>query len=350
MTNSAPRSPYRGLPRRAFWKSVADRGEGPADDLYRPRFEITRKTAIFTAGSCFAQHIGQSLRRAGCRIVDTEAMPDMVPETVARRFGYRQYSARYGNIYTPRQLRQLLGEIDGTLTPAYPVWVRDGRFFDALRPAVEPEGLETPDLVAEHRRLHLARARSAFARGEVFVFTLGLTEAWIHRESGTVYPTAPGTIAGAHDPEVFAFHNFSFAEVIEDLHAIRAQLQARQPGMRMVLTVSPVALTATASDAHVEVATSYSKAVLRAAAGQMMSECADVDYFPSYEIVTSRAARGRYLSADLRDVTPAAVEDVMQIFFAAHGIERGDPADHATTLDDLDAPVCEDLLLEAFGR
>ncbi|MEM0922472.1 MAG: GSCFA domain-containing protein, partial [Pseudomonadota bacterium] len=104
------RSPYRGLERRAFWRSVAARGEGTAQDLYRPRFEITHKTAIVTAGSCFAQHIGETLTRARCRLIDTEAMPEMVPDAVARGFGYRQYSARYGNIYTPRQLRQLLAE------------------------------------------------------------------------------------------------------------------------------------------------------------------------------------------------------------------------------------------------
>ena len=46
----------------------------------------------------------------------------------------------------------------------------------------------------------LARPRSPPRRGcaalfraaDVFVFTFGLTEAWIHRASGTVYPTAPG--------------------------------------------------------------------------------------------------------------------------------------------------------------
>ncbi|MEM8698362.1 MAG: GSCFA domain-containing protein [Pseudomonadota bacterium] len=345
--SGAARSPYRGLERWAFWRSVAARGEGPAQDLYRPRFGITHKTAIVTAGSCFAQHIGEALTRARCRLIDTEAMPEMVPDAVARGFGYRQYSARYGNIYTPRQLRQLLAEIDGDHRPADAVWEKNGRFYDALRPAVEPEGLDSAELVAEHRRLHLARAQAAFAQAELFILTLGLTEAWMHLGSGTVYPTAPGTIAGSYDQEKVSFHNFSFAEILEDLRAIRARLHAYKPETRMLLTVSPVALTATASGAHVEVATAYSKAVLRAAAGQMVSECADVDYFPSYEIVTSRAAKGRHLTDDLRDVEPEGVAEVMQIFLTAHGLDTGTPASpEPPTVD----PVCEDILLEAFAE
>jgi hypothetical protein len=52
---------------------------------------------------------------------------------------------------------------------------------------------------------------------DVFIFTLGLTEAWVAREDGTVYPTAAGTVVGTHDPVKFAFQYFRYLEIADDL-------------------------------------------------------------------------------------------------------------------------------------
>ena len=57
--------------------------------------------------------------------------------------------------------------------------------------------------------------------------------------------------------------------------------------LRVVLTVSPVPLTATASDRHVLVANTYSKAVLRAVAEELYLESPYIDYVPSFELVTN---------------------------------------------------------------
>ena len=349
-------SPYADLPPRAFWRSaVAGRGGAAPVDLWQPKFAISPQARIVTAGSCFAQHVGRALKQAGFAVMDTEPLPAEIPDAVAQRFGYRLYSARYGNIYTARQLWQLIREARGKMTPALPVWQRDGRFFDAQRPGVEPDGLDSPDLVLAHRAEHLAAVRQAFGRAEVLVFTFGLTEAWLHRDTGTVYPTAPGTVAGDFDPEVFAFHNFDMAEVLADFERVRSLLRARNPDMRFLVTVSPVPLTATASGQHVEVATAYSKAVLRAVCGSLVARHDDVDYFPSYEIITSQAARGQFYDANLRNVTERGVETAMRLFLQAQGITPplagAEPPATGTSVGEPGAEVvCEDALLEAFAR
>ncbi|WP_428660504.1 GSCFA domain-containing protein [Reyranella sp.] len=51
----------------------------------------------------------------------------------------------------------------------------------------------------------------------------------------------------------------------------------RRPGVRFLLTVSPVPLKASASQNHVLAATTYSKSVLRAVAGQLADTYDDVD-------------------------------------------------------------------------
>src|SRR5271155_120350 len=127
----------------------------------------------------------------------------------------------------------------GSFTPANPVWQKEQRYFDALRPSVEPTGLEAPEMVLAHRKQHLGRVRKVFQKATVMVFTFGLTEAWIDKETGTVYPTAPGTIAGAFNPDVFAFKNFNYAEVLADFERFRLIMKKFNPEMRFLLTVSP---------------------------------------------------------------------------------------------------------------
>jgi len=234
------------------------------------------------------------------------------------------------------------------------VWENGGRFHDAQRPGVDPGGLGSPEEVMLHRAYHLGQVRKLFSQADVFVFTLGLTEAWMDRAKTTVYPTAPGTIAGCFDPGRHVFHNFRFNETFDDFVAVRDRLKAINPDMKFLITVSPVPLTATATDEHVEVATSRSKSTLRAVCAELYDAFEDVDYFPSYEIITAQAARGGYFERNLRSVTSEGVGVAMRTFLAAQtGQQAGGSAAAAEdeagpqTEDDV---ICEEVLLEGFAR
>jgi hypothetical protein len=318
-----PKSPYLDLPSRSYWRTgVAERHPLTPGDIYTKKYTIGEDDLIATAGSCFAQHIARHLRSHRFKVLDEEPTPQGLAPEVARSFGFGLYSARYGNIYTARQLVQLVEEALGLWQPTMAVWEKDGRHFDALRPSVEPDGLESAEEVWLHRKQHLAAVREVLRKATVFVFTLGLTEAWVHKESGTVYPTAPGTIAGSYDPEIFAFKNFTFDEIMADVLKFREHLRGQNPEARLLLTVSPVPLTATASDQHVLVATTYSKSVLRAVAGQLAAEYPDIDYFPSYEIIAGPPSRGFFYESNLRSVANEGVEVVMKAFFAEHALPK----------------------------
>lgn len=348
------RSPYSGLPERAFWRGgVAGASPFPAD-IYRPKFPVTKETKVFTAGSCFAQHVGAAMKGAGINVIDAEPARRGLPPETAKRFGYGVYSARFGNIYTVKQFRQLVEEMDGT-TPACPVWEKDGRFWDAQRPGVEPDGLATEAMVTEMRAQHLAALAKALTEADVIVFTLGLTEAWEHAASGTVYPTAPGTIAGTYDPDVFHFANYGVADIIEDFTALEETLSALNPDLRWLLTVSPVPLAATASGDHVLSATVRSKATLRVVCDILAASSERIDYFPSYELVTSPAHPHSVFADDLRSVQPEIVAQIMQTFLSAHGLS--DTCEEAATeakegrapnADPEGDAICEDMLLDAF--
>ncbi len=365
------RSPYRGRPARTFWKkAIAGRDVSDLQGMYTKKFEIHPTSSVATAGSCFAQHISRYLRAAGYNVIDAEPGPANVDIDLLREHGYGVYSARYGNIYFVRQLLQLAKEALQGIAPPEVAWRRGDRWFDALRPAVEPEGFASAAHVERQRAEHLAAVRSVLEDADVLVFTLGLTEGWEHIESGTIYPTAPGTIAGDYDPERYRFHNFDVSEIVEDFTEFRALVHEVNPGLKFLLTVSPVPLAATASDDNVLVATTYSKAVLRAAAGKLASEFDDIDYFPSYEIVTSHAPGNEPFDQTGRNVRPETVEKVMSYFLAEHVTDGGDPDESAASAPpvataDPVAPeagagagdyvaadervFCEEAILEAFA-
>ncbi|MEM7295398.1 MAG: GSCFA domain-containing protein [Pseudomonadota bacterium] len=343
--------PYANLPPTAFWKSGVREARELTAGLYRPKVKIDASTRIMTAGSCFAQHISRALRRANLNLIETEyiRLPQL-SEALLNRFGYGLYSARYGNIYTMRQLKQLIEEVGGDFYPKDIIWRASGRCYDALRPNVEPSGYTLPAHVTEMRAHHLRAVRKALAEVDILIFTLGLTEAWEHIPSGTVYPTAPGTIAGTYDPTIHRLRQFSAGEIAEDFLSVRNRIQSRRPDARFILTVSPVPLTATGTGEHVLLATHAAKAKLRTTAAELCETFDDVDYFPSYEIVTHPRLGPAAFEANMRSPTAEVIARVVRCFLGAHGLPLGQAA--PPVLDDSDPAdgICEEALLEAFVR
>lgn len=314
--------PYINLPEKHFWqKSISNKHFFDLRELFNP-VDIGN-IKIGTAGSCFAQHVTRNIKERGFNFLDCEHKPSFISDEQATTFGYNMYSARYGNIYSSRQLLQLLLEAKGKRTPTDLIWKKDGRFYDSLRPAVMPGGLSSPSLVEKDRALHIAKVKQFFSEVQLFIFTLGLTECWIHNElDGTVFPTAPGVIAGEYNSSKYIFYNLNTANVVDDLENFWTELKEINPNVKMILTVSPVPLAATASNNHILVANTYSKSVLRAAASDFIMHKKDVTYFPSYEIINSHPSRSMFFDPDLRTVNKVGVNFVMKHFFNDDGISN----------------------------
>lgn len=310
-------NPYKAQKNKAFWRpAIAERHFADLEDLWTP-LPLKKSDKVATAGSCFAQHIGRNLEIRGANYMDMEPAPPLFSDAAeARQWGYNVFSCRYGNIYTTRQLVQLFDEAYGNRTPTERVWEKGERFFDALRPSVDPVGQDSPETVLALREQHLAAVREMFGGLDLFVFTLGLTEGWESEEDGTMFPMAPGTLAGTYDPQKYRFRNLRHAEILSDLEGFWDRLRSVNSSARMLLTVSPVPLTATATQSHVLSATVYSKSVLRSVAGEMAEDHADIVYFPSYEIIASHPSGGMFFNPDQRTVNQFGVDYVMHHFFS----------------------------------
>lgn len=358
---NSPANPYVDLPSRAFWRSgVAEAGLFGLNTLWKSKWQLPADARFATFGSCFAQHISRALVERNLNWLNAELPPPRTPGPLAQAYNYGVFSARTGNIYSAAQLLTHVLMAAGKLEPqTLEVWQGDKGLIDSIRPVIEPEGF------ADAQDLQLSRASMvrAFARtitdAEVFVFTLGLTEGWENIETGQCYPLCPGTAGGVFDAQKHVFRNYTYPEIKADLDAAFAQMWEMNPNLRILLTVSPVPLTATASGDHVLVATTYSKSVLRAVAGDLAAGAARVDYFPSYEIISGAPTRAMFFEPNMRSVAKQGVALVMTHFFG--GLDISAPAERAAALGeeeqmrrvealmDADELVCEEKMLETFN-
>jgi len=310
-------TPYDQKPDYCFWnRHVSGQDVSDINPVTNPRFTIAETDKVGTAGSCFAQHISRRIVASGFNYFVTEQGLDLEPKERARK-QYGVYSARYGNIYTPAQLLQLWEEAFENKKPTLQAMQRaDGRFVDPARQQIDPSGYASAGDVISDREIHLEAVRTLMRDLDIFVFTLGLTEAWISKVDGSIISAAPGVVAGNADDENFEFVNFNFDQTSRSLEAFLDRFHVVNPNAKVLLTVSPVPLMATYEDQSVLTSTIYSKSVLRVAAEQAKQKYAWVDYFPSYEIITGPPTGGMYFEDDYRSVKPRGVSHVMRCFLS----------------------------------
>ncbi len=338
-------NPYNDQPDRAFWSRSVARNWSPADLVTADEPILRADSRVMSAGSCFAANIVPHLEAAGYRYVRTETAQ------ANDRFGYELYSAAYGNIYTARQWLQLIDRAEGRFQPREDRWATPDAVIDPFRPGLPfpAESQEEFDLLT---RSHLDRVLAAILECNLFIFTLGLTESWVSTLDDAVFPSCPGTIAGTFDSQRHQFVNFTVSEVVADILGFIDRMRAIQPGLKIVLTVSPVPLVATATGEHAYTATVYSKSVLRAAAGEAVVARPDVVYFPAYEIVTGPGSENHFAD-DRRTVTVDAVTTVVDAM-----LRRSEPAasggdgaqDRSRALEELARQLAERECEEAMNE
>jgi hypothetical protein len=325
--------PYKNLPLKAFWKTaVADKNMFSINELWSPKFEIASNDRVSTFGSCFAQHIGKALKARGYNWFDAENAPYGMSDKNKKRYNY--------NV------------LDKQDVPSE-FWTKNERFIDPFRPMIEPDGFETENEMLASRKKSIDSFRVIIRKSNVFVFTLGLTESWFNRPFGYEYPMCPGTIGGEFSDETHEFQNQKFSFIKDNLIKSIALMRKYNKDLKFILTVSPVPLTATNSGEHVLVATQLSKSTLRTVAGEVANEFDFVDYFPSYEIISSPPFKGVFYESNQRSVVQNGVNHVMDNFFNSLTSKPSNKLSKSKVLninqkqDEMDV-VCEEELLSAF--
>ena len=294
------------------------------EKIFRPGVnvsrKITRKDSIFTIGSCFARSVEIALAKQGFPVLSrADAKTILGAET-----GGTGWANRYNTSSMLRELEWASGE------KTYPneaiFHTRLWRYVDLhSHPIIGAEPFKT---VAERRKSltrYFARAFSA----SVITVTLGLTECWFDKTLNDTINFVPNLASVGRkkkpllsDPKRFEFRVLDFNENMENLEQLFALLKRHNPRCHIVVTVSPVALTATFTERDVVVANCMSKSTLRACAETWQSlHKGAIDYFPSYEMATM-SDRSLVLMEDTVHIQQSFVDEIMA-HFAANFIESG---------------------------
>ncbi len=155
--------------------------------------------------------------------------------------------------------------------------------------------------------------RDAILQADMYVITLGLTEVWRNDANGEVVNYVPNRERDGSAPG-FTFEQSTYEQNADNMRAICTLLREHFPHRKIVLTVSPVALSRTFSGQDIIVANMESKSTLRAVAGVIAREFESVTYWPSYEIALTRDV----FKPDGRHVTPDGVRAIVDQFLEVH--------------------------------
>ncbi len=253
---------------------------------------ITRGMPITAFGSCFAEHVSRWLMRQQYTTGDRLAWAS----------GFTGL-----NIYDSHVIRFGEGMVNTFALRQQFEWALEGRQFS------EDLWFGSGGELAGYSEAARAGTADLFARSQVFIITLGLSEVWCNRQSGEVFWRA--IPRDRFDPAVHGFRVSTVAENYENLSALRSIIRSVRPSASIIFTLSPVPLVGTFRPVSCVTASSVSKSILRVAVDELMRAHQDdphLHYWPSYEIVKEYCA-DPYL-ADNRHPRPEVIDLIMRAF------------------------------------
>lgn len=277
---------------------------------------LVRKTdRFFLMGSCFAEEIRLAL--------ETTLGPERVcPDYRQVRFDpalaqIDELPARnHLNTYNAYSVCQEIERLLGLWTPdADDYWRVEGRLQCPYRRLVFAD---TPQTFAQISADLTRVLRMGFEAADHFVFTFGMTEVFVNKQSGKIANQKPGYGLGGGVEET-TYHRATFAENLAVIGRIVDLITAAKPAARIFCTVSPVPLKRTFSGEDIFVANTLSKSTLRAVLAEIAAERPNVTYFPSYEAVISGGDAaweedGRHVQ---RPVVEAITRTFVKTYFSA---------------------------------
>ncbi|MEK8031872.1 GSCFA domain-containing protein [Ideonella sp. DXS29W] len=250
-----------------------------------PRPFVSKTTPIVAFGSCFATNISNYLHKRGFNVL----------------------TRREGSAYVTKMGDGIVNTF-AILQQFEWAWlnkVPQGHFWHGY--SAEEFGYDEA-VRLETRRL--------FDTADVFIITLGLSEIWYDEPTGAVFWRA--VPLDKFDESRHRFRVSTVEENKRNLHEIRRLIRQFRPDAHIVITISPIPLTATFRPVSCVSANAVSKSILRAAVDEVYRETRPTDtklhYFPSYDMVMY--GFDNQWRDDRRHVYPHVLTFNMQVFEA----------------------------------
>jgi hypothetical protein len=312
---------YQANEERTWYKSSADPDDLAGKYAFQrlrhtwftpkidPKFKLRRDDKFYAIGSCFARGLESALIKH--KIAVESAAPEFAKlQPANKELSGLGFTNKY-NTYS------ILNELGWVLDPdaVFPV--------DSIVPLTkttwyDPHTTPMLDFVSREetleRRALLQMVTERIKRCRALIVTLGLAEVWRDIHADVYLNCTPIPSLFKTEPGRYEFRLTGFAQNLANLEAIHALLtEYGHPDFHIVVTVSPVTLMNTFSTMDIVVANTWAKSLLRAVAQEWAAAHANVDYFPSYEIVQS-SDRAAAWERDLRHVRGAGAQHIMELF------------------------------------
>lgn len=246
---------------------------------------LTLQDGIVTIGSCFAEVIGNKLQN------------NKVPALVNP----------FGTIFNPVSVASLLKATTGQAHNLDQSLVqRDGIWYNYnLHSSISSPDKQLLLGLIEQR---IAQTTEQLKKAKVLIVTLGTAIGYKLAETGAV-------VANCHKlpAKLFKRKFLSTEIIVSSLEAAFEQIKETNPGLQIILTVSPVR--------HVKETlqlNSVSKATLRLASHELSEKHPHVHYFPAFEIMVDDLRDYRFYSEDMLHPTSVAEDYIWEKFTAAY--------------------------------
>ncbi|GEM_PF-2481993 len=262
-------------------------------DLFVPDCEIVDyDKTMLTIGSCFAENILRCLDKYALNIEDPF-------------WGYK-----YG---THSVLREVRNTLEGRLTGPEQLYLGRSGYTDLNHHRVCGQTREDALKVINAMERN---AQRMLPKADILVITLGQNEVWRNLLTGEfILHPYPGVMNLKENLEI---HFMSVAENSAQLDEIYSLLMGMNPGLEIILTISPVPLRATFRDEDALVANNKSKFTVYVAASEFSEKHANVHFFPSFDLVHYESVHAPCFEHDCRHVNDHAMVKVMSSFVQSY--------------------------------
>ena len=290
------------------------------------KFKIKNETEIFTLGSCFAREIEEKLHSAGMKILNMSYSLPQKYRIGGRWLNNEEYRK---NGLTTENERSILNKYS----------IRS--MIDAIQISSSLDKIDIENFLIEHKGKYLNpyqhlplpldkneaielffTSMAQFKKisvSELVIITLGQTELWFDKNTRKYINGSPPTLGLNKTDSRFELHIPNISEVMEDLRELVCIIKEKAATAQIILTVSPVPFSRTFSPEDAITSNSLSKSMLLIAARDLADRLDYVDYFPSFEMVTSSHRAWAY-EPDMVHVMPRCVEQVVTQFIEDYTI------------------------------
>jgi len=240
---------------------------------------------VLTLGSCFANTIGSRL--------ENYKFPTSINP--------------FGTIYHPLAIHKILKYSAYNESPPEHTHLEHEGVFCNYDFHSDHAALTKASLQAQIRET-LGSTHYFLKDSKVLIITYGT--AWIYERLDTGEP-----VANCHKLPATHFSKrlTTIDEIIESFHSTLEILKSVQPGLQIILTVSPVRHLKDTLPLN-----SVSKSVLRAACHEICEKHPNVNYFPAFEIMTDDLRDYRFYQNDLIHPSGFAENYIWEKFCTAY--------------------------------